>query len=227
MKQSTIRRTALTAVVAFTVLAATMALLAPATTGTVAAQSDGTANDSANGTATLEYNDQTVENQSVVVEEANLSNGGYVAIFDEGGNLVGHSDYLESGEQTNVTVSLNDSFTGDQVTIATAYTDDGDEAFNESADAPYRENGAPISSTAYVTSDGTSGETTTSAGDETTTEDGESSEETTTESSETAEDDGADEATEDGETSTDGPGFGVVVALVGLLGAVAVALRRV
>ncbi|WP_224268586.1 DUF7282 domain-containing protein [Haloprofundus salinisoli] len=225
MKQSTIRRTALTAVVVFTVLAATMALLAPATTGTVAAQTDGTANDSANGTATLEYNDQTIENQSVVVEEATISNGGYVAIFDEGGTLVGHSDYLESGEQTNVTVALNDSFTGDQVTIATAYTDDGDETFNESADAPYQENGAPISSTAYVTGDGASEQTTTSTAEETT-EDGDTSAETTTEAAETTEDAGAAETTGDGETGTDGPGFGVVAALVGLLGAVAVALRR-
>ncbi|KTG08505.1 hypothetical protein AUR64_17650 [Haloprofundus marisrubri] len=226
MTNSTIRRTALTAVVAFTVLAATMALLAPATVGTVAAQSDGAANDSANGTASLDYNDQTLENQSVVVEEANLSNGGYVAIFDEGGNLIGHTDYLESGEQTNLTVSLNESFTGDQVTIATAYTDDGNEMFNESADAAYQEGGAPISSTAYVTGNGMSEQTTTSTSEETTTESGESAEETTTEGEEAAETTESSETTEGGETSTTGPGFGIVVALVGLFGAVAVVLRR-
>ncbi|WP_224335026.1 DUF7282 domain-containing protein [Haloprofundus halobius] len=213
----------MTAVVALAVLAAAVTLLGPAATGAAAAQTNDSANDSANGTATLEYNDQTLENQSVVVEEANLSNGGYVVIFDEGGDLIGHSDYLEPGEQTNITVTLNDSFSGDQVTIATAHTDDGDQEFNQSADVPYQENGAPISSTAYLNTEGQSEET--PSGNETTT----SADETTTSvDTESTDEAATDEATTEGEetTSTDGPGFGVVAALVGLLGAAAVALRR-
>ncbi|WP_224449233.1 DUF7282 domain-containing protein [Haloprofundus salilacus] len=216
MKQSTIRHAALTAGVAFAVLAAAMALIGPAATGTVAAQTNGTANDTANATATVEYNDQTIDGENVVVERVNLSNGGYVAIYDEGGSLVGHSDYLGSGEQTNVTVTLDEALSRSQVTVATVHTDDGNREFNESANAPYRDGGAPVSSTAYLTVEGGSEETTTTttSTDETTTSsDGASADETTADSS-------------DSTTSTDGPGFGVVAALVGLLAAVAIALRR-
>ena len=54
----------------------------------------------------LQFEDQAVANATVTVASANLSNGGFVAIYNASGTLLGVSDYLDSGAQQNVTVNL-------------------------------------------------------------------------------------------------------------------------
>jgi PGF-CTERM protein len=198
-------------------------LVATALFGTVAltggaAAADATTN---NTSATLTFDDQTLENGTVTVSGANLSDGGYVAVTNASGAVLGHSEYLEAGVHENVTVALSADPARGGVFIATAYLDDGDESFNASADPAYvNENDVAISSTAYVTVEGSDAapETTETTETETTTETTETTEATTT----VAETTEAAETTADatGETtSTEGPGFGVVAAVVGLLGA--------
>ena len=192
-------------------LVATALFGAAALTGGAAA-ADATTN---NTSATLTFDDQTLENGTVTVSEANLSDGGYVAVTNASGAVLGHSEYLEAGAHENVTVALSADPARGGVFIATAYLDDGDESFNASADPAYvNENDVAISSTAYVTVEGSDAAPETTETTETT----ESTEATTTaaETTETAET--TADATEE-TTSTEGPGFGVVAAVVGLLGA--------
>ncbi len=77
----------------------------------------------------------------VTVNEAMLSDGGYVVIRGSDGKRLGQiievSAYLEPGEHKNVQIALGDFYTykpEDQL-IAMIYKDDGDKAFSE-ADQP-------------------------------------------------------------------------------------------
>jgi hypothetical protein len=108
--------------------------------------------------ATVAFDAQTSNGSSVTVEEVSLSDGGFVAVYDESGDLVGHSEYLSAGTHEDVTVSLDDELSGDATLEATAYCDtDGDETFDspcecgDDADDPYTDGGTEVSDTAEVT----------------------------------------------------------------------------
>jgi hypothetical protein len=129
-----------------------------------------------NATASITFEDQQLNDSSVVVAETNLSDGGFVAIFDADGELLGNSSYLESGEHENVTIELNASIEDEQVLIATPHMDtNGNETLDFNAtqaeavgpanatDGPFIENDVPVSDVAFVTPEGESSQRTTAA----------------------------------------------------------------
>jgi PGF-CTERM protein len=187
-------------------------VVATALLGTAALTGGAAAADATNNTsATVSFEDQPLEDGSLTVSELNLSDGGYVAVANSSGAVLGHSEYLEAGAHENVTVALSSTPARGGVFIATAYLDDGDESFNASADPAYvNENDVAISSTAYVTVEAADSGQATSEATETT--------ETTETTDAMADTETTADATEE-TTSSEGPGFGVVAAVAGLLGA--------
>jgi hypothetical protein len=116
-----------------------------------------------NATASVTFEDQQLNDSSIVVAEINLSEGGFVAVFSQDGDLLGNSSYLESGEHANVTVELNGTLEREQVLVVTPHMDtNGNETFDFNAtqaaevgpanatDRPYMENDVPISEVALV-----------------------------------------------------------------------------
>ncbi|RLM49536.1 surface glycoprotein [Halorubrum sp. Atlit-28R] len=119
-------------------------------------------------TATVTFDDQTVENGSanVTVASANLSEGGFVAIHSTPVNpdngtpvdtVVGVSEYLGNGTSENITVTLDEPLTENQTLVAMPHLDtNGNEVYdfvtsNGSADGPYTEDGAAVVDSASIT----------------------------------------------------------------------------
>ncbi|CQR48800.1 PAS fold protein [Haloferax massiliensis] len=178
--------------------------------------------------------DQSGDGATVTVESVTLHDGGFVTVHDasvtEGQvfeSVRGTSAYLEPGTHENVEITLDAPFEESGTIVPMAHMDtNGNEAYDfvtgEGAnDGPYVAAGGAVVTTADYTVEGTMTETTTdepadsmtdeptdSMTDEPTTEMTDESMETTTES------------------STDAPGFGLVVALVALVAAALVAARR-
>lgn len=162
----------------------------------------------ANETASIEFNDQSI-NSTVTVAEATLPEGGFVVVYNESGNYVGSSQYLEAGTHQNVTVELEHEFTSGQVAIAQAYKDDGDQSYAVGNETAYvTETNATVGDTAYVSSGDFSRSTTT---DSTTTDETATDGTATTNGTESG---GAHDGTE---TTT--PGFTAALAIVALAGA--------
>ncbi|WP_233516849.1 hypothetical protein [Haloferax sp. Atlit-6N] len=108
-------------------------------------------------TASLQFDDQESDGSSVTVASANLSDGGYIAILDENGSVVGATDYLEPGEQENVSVPLLESLNESATLTAQAHLDTNDNqtldflTSNGTEDGPYTVNGTPVTDDAEVT----------------------------------------------------------------------------
>ncbi|EMA56985.1 hypothetical protein C468_16979 [Halorubrum kocurii JCM 14978] len=112
-------------------------------------------------TATVTFSDQTVTNGSdtVTVDSANLSEGGFVVIHAEdngsAGAVLGNSSYLANGTSENITITLDEPLTANTSLVAMAHLDtDGDEAYEfdgGSVDAPYTEDGSAVVDTASIT----------------------------------------------------------------------------
>lgn len=193
-------RTTIPAFVLLSVLVGGVALAGGVAAGASTAQST-------NATADVAVDDQ-VGTESVTVASATLSEGGFLAVYNASGGLIGHSAYLDSGDHENVTIELSPALSRSQVVIVEAHTDDGDEAFNASADAAYTTaDGQVVADTAYVATEEFTRSTATETATETTTE-------TTTETATAAE-----------TTETSGPGFTALAALVALVGAALLARR--
>lgn len=143
-----------------------------------------TTNDSATGTASVAFQDQTSNGSTVVVSEANLSEGGFVVLYSQGGTVLGNSSYLDAGGSENVTVALDEPLNGSQLLVAVPHMDTNDNQtfdFNTSVaeeaattieedgrisvtnvtDGPYTENELPVSAVAFVTVESEGNETTT------------------------------------------------------------------
>lgn len=89
--------------------------------------------------ADLEVEDQRGDGTSVLVEEAELSVPGHVAIYDGNGELIG-STPIEPGETTDFPVQLATPVgQGRNRLLAVLHVDDGDGAFDPTVDAPARE----------------------------------------------------------------------------------------
>jgi acyl dehydratase len=124
--------------------------------------------------ATVAFSDQTTDGTSVTVDSVNVSDGGFVVIHDDSlldgdvtGSVIGVSEYLEPGENENVTVTLFDGvpgatfnrteLSGNETLIAMPHRDtNANETYdfvatNGSADGPYAANGTAVTSTANVT----------------------------------------------------------------------------
>jgi hypothetical protein len=115
-------------------------------------------------TASVSLADQEVEGQTVTVESATLSEGGFVVVrnesYDDGdvlGSVVGVSDYLEPGEHENVTVELDAALDGNQTVIAVAHQDTNDDqsfdflASDGIEDGAYVDEGGPVLDRGSVT----------------------------------------------------------------------------
>ena len=102
-------------------------------------------------TAAVVFDDQTSDGDEVRIASAILSEGGFVAVHDESGAIVGVSDYLANGTHEDVAVTLDPELGETATLTAMAHTDDGDGAFNASADGPYTVDGAPVTDDAVVT----------------------------------------------------------------------------
>ena len=180
--------------------------------------------------ASVEFEDQTMDGDMVVVASVTLPEGGFVVIHDDAlndgdatGSVVGVSEYLEAGTHTDVNITVqvmtnggNDTGgtnnTGNEITlIAMPHMDTNNNQeydfvdSNGQDDGPYTETvgGGAVTDEARVTMDGQGG-----------LDDG-------------LDDPGSGQDEDDGvvDDDEDAPGFGVV-ALLALLGAVAVLARR-
>ena len=108
--------------------------------------------------ASIEFEDQQGDGESVVIGEVTLSDGGFVVLTNGGDESLAVSDYLESGTHENVTIERAEDAEEDLVGQLTATvhqdtTGDG-YAYEESEgeeDRPYLEDGFPVSDTASVT----------------------------------------------------------------------------
>ena len=198
-----------------------------------AATTTTTTDEQANETATVTFDDQQLDGESVTVESATLPDGGFAVVYDSGVNRIGHTEYLEPGDHENLTVSLNESVEGSEVLMVTLYRNNGTETYNASEDsqAYQTDQGVDVSDVAHVSSGtqtrgdadrGASGdETTTETNDETTTDEAQA-DETTTEAA--MDDQSTEETTE--ESSGGVLGFTPITAVVALLAAALVAIRR-
>ncbi|WP_226010490.1 DUF7282 domain-containing protein [Halomicrobium salinisoli] len=131
------------------------------TNETVAYEVDDGAEDGAQPNASITFEDQNATDGDVLVASATLPEGGFVAIHANSTNgtddVLGASEYLQAGEQLNVTVPLEEPLDETTALNATVHRDtDGDQAFDYSAsdgevDAPYENaTGAPVSDEATV-----------------------------------------------------------------------------
>ncbi|WP_225317716.1 MULTISPECIES: hypothetical protein [Haloferax] len=108
-------------------------------------------------TASVQFDDQTTDGNSVVVAEATLSEGGFIAIHNESGDVIGASEYLEPGDQSNVTVDLAEPLTENATLTAMPHLDTNDNEVldfltsNGTEDGPYTVDGEPVTDDANVT----------------------------------------------------------------------------
>ncbi|WP_172795740.1 PGF-CTERM sorting domain-containing protein [Haloferax sp. Q22] len=165
---------------------------------------------------------QSGDGTTVTVDSVTLHNGGFVTVHDatvtEGQvfeSVRGTSAYLEPGTHENVEISLDTPLEESGTIVPMAHMDtNGNEAYDfvtseGEHDGPYVAAGGAVVTTADYTVEGMmTDESTETMTDEPTTEMTDESMETTSES------------------STDAPGFGLVVALVALVAAALVAVRR-
>ncbi|MFC7155024.1 BGTF surface domain-containing protein [Halomarina halobia] len=190
--------------------------------------------------ASVSVSDQANDGSYVVVDSVTLSDGGFVTIHDATLNespfdsVRGTSSYLEAGTHSNVNVSLDTPYQESGEVIAMPHLDtDGDQTYDfvtseGSDDGPYTADGAAVVDGATLTveqketGDNETGDNET--GDDETGDDETGDNETG--DNETGDDETGDDETGDDTTPEEGPGFGIVAALVALVAAALVALRR-
>ncbi|MDQ2052132.1 hypothetical protein RBH26_16765 [Natronolimnohabitans sp. A-GB9] len=117
--------------------------------------------------AAITFSDQSIEDDTVVVDDVELEDGGFVVIHDSSllvgnviGSVIGVSEYLEPGEHENVEVALDEPLEEDETLIAMAHLDtNDDEAFDfvetdGEEDGPYlTPEDEPVTDRAVVTAD--------------------------------------------------------------------------
>ncbi|WP_363463770.1 DUF7282 domain-containing protein [Halogeometricum borinquense] len=170
--------------------------------------------------------DQTTDGQTVTIDSVTLHDGGFVTVHDatvtEGAvfeSVRGTSAYLSPGTHENVSVELSKPLTETTTIVPMAHMDtNGNEAYDfvtsdGTEDGPYVALGGAVVATAEASVE--DGEMTETEMTETEMADGETEVETGTE---------MNEATDGTDTGT--PGFGVVVAIIALVAAALIAVRR-
>ncbi|MDT3436589.1 BGTF surface domain-containing protein [Haloarcula sp. 1CSR25-25] len=174
-------------------------------------------------TATVSISDQESDGSEVVVDSAQLSEGGFIAIHagSASGDVVGNSDYLEAGSHEDVTITLDEPQDEDFTAVAMPHLDtNGNEAYDfPDADGPYTSNGTAVTDSANVTiveEEQTEAPDTETEAPDTETE----APDTETEAPET------DMSTEVETTAEEGPGFTAAIALIALVAAALLAVRR-
>ncbi|WP_449289426.1 DUF7282 domain-containing protein, partial [Natronolimnohabitans innermongolicus] len=109
--------------------------------------------------ASIEFDDQDGDGESIVIDEVSLSDGGFIVVTDGADAPIAVSDYLGSGTHENVTVERDEDADEELVGRLTATvhqdtTDDETYAYDDTdgeEDRPYLEDGFPVSDTATVT----------------------------------------------------------------------------
>ncbi|MBX0324037.1 surface glycoprotein [Halomicroarcula sp. F13] len=174
--------------------------------------------------ASVSISDQESNGETVVVDSATLSQGGFIAIHNGSatGDVIGASSYLEAGSHEDVEVTLDTTQSEDFTAVAMPHLDtDGDQTYDfPDNDGPYTANGSAVTDSAAVTI--VSGEETTT--EQTTTEQTTTEQPTTEETTEEATT--METTTEETTTGDSGPGFTAVLALVALVAAALLAVRR-
>ncbi|MEF8869283.1 MAG: BGTF surface domain-containing protein, partial [Haloarculaceae archaeon] len=183
-------------------------------------------------TASVTFENQTSMGDEVTVASATLSEGGFVTIHDatlqDGdvfGSVRGTSDYLDNGTSTDIVVTLDDPISETQTLIAMPHQDtNGNEAYDfvssEGAqDGPYTSGGEAVVDSAQVTYEEPT-PTPTATPEPTATATPEPTATATPEPTAT------EPSTPEPTTTGDGAGFGVIVALIALIGAALLAVRR-
>ncbi len=173
-------------------------------------------------TATVSISEQESDGSEVVVDSAQLSEGGFIAIHagNASGDVVGNSDYLEAGSHEDITITLDEPMDEDFTAVAMPHLDtNGNEAYDfPGDDGPYTSNGTAVTDSANVT---IVEETQTEAPDTET-----EAPDTETEAPDT-ETEAPDTETEEAETTAaEGPGFTAAIALIALVAAALLAVRR-
>jgi surface glycoprotein (TIGR04207 family)/PGF-CTERM protein len=184
-------------------------------------------------TASVTFENQTSMGDEVTVASATLSEGGFVTIHDatlqDGdvfGSVRGTSDYLDNGTSTDIVVTLDDPISETQTLIAMPHQDtNGNEAYDfvssEGAqDGPYTSGGEAVVDSAQVTYEEPT-PTPTATPEPTATATPEPTATATPMPTETE-----PPSTPEPTTTGDGAGFGAVVALIALIGAALLAVRR-
>ncbi|MDQ2072688.1 surface glycoprotein [Haloarcula sp. H-GB4] len=175
-------------------------------------------------TATVSISDQESDGSEVVVDSAQLSAGGFIAIHagNASGDVVGHSEYRDAGSHEDITITLDEPMDEDFTAVAMPHLDtNGNEAYDfPDADGPYTANGSAVTDSANVTIAAEDTPADTEEPTETETEPPATDEETDA----PATDEPATEETETTEAS--GPGFTAAIALIALVAAALLAVRR-
>jgi PGF-CTERM protein len=175
-------------------------------------------------TASVSISDQESDGSEVVVDSVEMSEGGFVTIHDgtllEGATLEsvrGTSDYLEAGSHSDVTVSLDAPYEESGTAIAMPHQDTNSNEAYDFVDSEGAEDGP------YTTDAGDAvvDDATVTIATETPTSTPEPDTDTPEPDTDTPEPD-----TDTPTPEPDQPGFGLVVALVALLGAALLAARR-
>ena len=185
-------------------------------------EEDGQLTDAA--TASVSISDQESDGSEVVVDSAQLSAGGFIAVHagNASGDVVGSSEYLEAGSHEDITITLDEPMDEDFTAVAMPHLDtNGNEAYDfPGADGPYTANGSAVTDSANVTVGTEEEPTATEEPTETETEPPETEEQT---EETTTMDSGTDEAET---TEASGPGFTAAIALIALVAAALLAVRR-
>jgi predicted ribosomally synthesized peptide with SipW-like signal peptide len=117
---------------------------------------DGTdGNDTNVSFASVNFENQTSNGTSVTVDEVNTSDGGFVAILDDG-NVLGASGYIQAGVENSIQINLPSALNESQFLTAQVHEDADDDqvldflSSNGSEDTPYEDNGNPVTDDAFI-----------------------------------------------------------------------------
>ncbi|WP_336326180.1 DUF7282 domain-containing protein [Halovenus sp. HT40] len=188
--------------------------------------------DTVSVTAAVSADVENSDGETVVIESVTLHDGGFVTVHDstlaDGAvldSVRGTSEYLAPGTHENVEISLDEPLEEDDTLFAMAHFDtNGNQMYDfltseGASDGPYVAAGAPVmdsfGASAVEQMDDTDGDDEMD-GEETDGEDDMDS------SDEEMDDEEADDSSSDG----NGPGFGIIAALVAMLVAGLFAVRR-
>jgi hypothetical protein len=75
-------------------------------TETPSTETPATETPSAPDSPSVQFDDQTLDDDTVTISSVTLPEGGFVAVVNQDGQIIGASDYLEAGTHSNVEVQV-------------------------------------------------------------------------------------------------------------------------
>lgn len=211
-------------------------------TGTTDTGATDTAPSGQDGAPSVTFNDQESSGESILVQSATLPENGFIAIYDSSrsGNatnqIVGASYPLSAGTSDNIRIQFDQPVSESKSLTAVVHTDsNGNDQFdyvssNGQQDPPLMQGDRRIVDIAQVDvqGGGSGGATDAGAGDTTDADSGTQAAGDGGASGGTAAEGGANDSGggEGGASSDNGPGFGLIGAVVALLAAALLVARR-